>query len=104
MDARDYAEVLRVPGLYRQAGEEPGFKLRAQEIVARARLTGNPGSAFVPLGRLIAEAGPEHEFDPSALRLYAELERETPHPLCAVPLVKSRNVPQRVRALLHEVP
>ena len=48
--------------------------------MAGARHAGNPGSAFVPLGRLIAEAGPEHEFYPSALRLYAELEREAQHP------------------------
>ena len=80
MEARDYAEVLRVADLYRQAGGDPGIKLRAQEIVARARHAGNPGSALVPLGRLIAEAGPEHEFYPSALRLYAELEREAQHP------------------------
>ena len=80
MEARDYAEVLRVADLYRQAGAEPGFKLQAQEIVARARHAGDPGSAFAPLGRLIADAGPEHEFYHSALRLYAELEREAPHP------------------------
>ena len=80
MEARDYAEVLRVADLYRQAGGEPGFKLQAQEIVAKARHAGNPGSAFVPLGRLIAEAGPEHEFYHSALKLYAELEQAAPHP------------------------
>ena len=40
MEARDYAEVLRVADLYRQAGGEPGFKLQAQEIVARARHAG----------------------------------------------------------------
>ena len=40
MEVRDYAEVLRVADLYRQAGGEPGFKLQAQEIVARARHAG----------------------------------------------------------------
>ncbi len=80
MEDHDYAEVLRVADLYRQAGGEPGFKLQAQEIVAGARHAGDPGSAFAPLGRLIADAGPEHEFYHSALRLYAELEREAPHP------------------------
>ena len=58
MEAGDYAEVMRVADLYRQAGGEPGIQLRAQEIVAGARHAGNPGSAFVPSGRLIVEAGP----------------------------------------------
>ena len=40
MEAGDYAEVLRAADLYRQADGEPGFKLRAQEIVARARHAG----------------------------------------------------------------
>lgn len=79
MEAHDYAEVLRVADLYRQAGGEPGIQLRAQEIVARAWHAGNPGSAFVPLGQLIVEAGPKHEFYHSALRLYAELEQEAQH-------------------------
>ena len=74
MEAGDYAGVMRVADLYRRAGGEPGIKLQAQEIVAKARHAGNPGSAFVPLSRLIVEAGPEHEFYHSALRLYAELE------------------------------
>ena len=87
MEAGDYAEVMRVADLYRGAGGEPGIKLQAQEIVAKARHAGNPGSAFVPLalGRLIAEAGPEHEFYHSALRLYAELEQEAPHPRYRAP-------------------
>ena len=80
MEARDYAEVMRVADLYRRAGGEPGIQLRAQEIVAKARHAGNPGSAFVPLGQLIVEAGPEHEFYQSALKLYAELEQAGPHP------------------------
>ncbi|WP_019024213.1 MULTISPECIES: TonB C-terminal domain-containing protein [unclassified Thioalkalivibrio] len=80
MDAGDYAEVMHVLELYRRADGEPGIKLRAQEIVAKARHSGDPGSAFVPLGELIAEAGPQHPFYRSALELYAELEREAPHP------------------------
>ena len=80
MEARDYAEVMRVADLYRRAGGEPGIQLRAQEIVAKARHAGNPESAFVPLGQLIVEAGPEHEFYQSALKLYAELEQAGPHP------------------------
>lgn len=80
MEAGDYAEVIHVLGLYRQADGEPGMKLRAQEIVAKARHSGDPGSAFVPLGQLIAEAGPEHPFYRPALELYAELGREAPHP------------------------
>lgn len=80
MDAGDYAEVMHALDLYRRADGEPGIKLRAQEIVAKARHSGDPGSAFVPLGQLIAEAGSQHPFYPSALELYAELEREAPHP------------------------
>lgn len=80
MDAGDYAEVMNVLELYRRADGEPGIKLRAQEIVAKARHSDDAGSAFVPLGQLIAEAGPQHPFYPSALELYAELERDAPHP------------------------
>lgn len=75
MATADYAEVLRSVNIYRQTGTDPGVKLRAQEIAARALLAGNPGAALGPLGKLIVEAGPEHDFYRPALKLYLELER-----------------------------
>lgn len=97
METGDYAEVIRVADLYRRADGEPGVKLRAQEIVARARHTGNPGSAFVPLGQLIVEAGPEHEFYHSALRLYDELEQEQRRLASARAEPADHRVPQGAR-------